>query len=105
MTKGPVLRHLFDFWEPLKADLRGRAIFVFLDYDGTLTPIVATPEKAVLSPENKILLQRLAASARCRVAIVSGRALKDIQERVGLKNVIYVGNHGFEIAGPEIDFK
>jgi trehalose-phosphatase len=38
------------------------------------------------------------------VGIISGRSLSDIKERVHLDNIIYAGNHGFEIEGPGIKF-
>ena len=36
--------------------------------------------------------------------IVSGRALNDIRERVGIANLIYAGNHGLEICGEGLHF-
>jgi trehalose-phosphatase len=45
------------------------------------------------------MLARLAASPRARVAILSGRALPDLQKRVGLVGVVYGGCHGLELAG------
>lgn len=38
------------------------------------------------------------------MAVISGRALKDIKRQIGLKGIIYAGNHGLEIAGPGIKF-
>jgi alpha,alpha-trehalase len=78
-----------------------RKTALFLDYDGTLTPIVERPEQADLSPEMRAILKELA--GRCTVAIVSGRGLKDVQERVALDNLYYAGSHGFEIDGPGQD--
>lgn len=78
--------------------LAGRRIAVFLDYDGTLTPIVERPELAVLSESMRGKLSDLA--ERCPVAIVSGRDLVDVRGLVGLNNLIYAGSHGFDIAGP-----
>jgi len=75
-----------------------RALVVFLDYDGTLTPIVSQPEDAILAPEMRTAVENLA--TRCPVAIVSGRDLKDVQARVGVAGLYYAGSHGFEIAGP-----
>lgn len=72
---------------------------VFLDYDGTLTPIVQRPQDAVLDAPMRAAVQRLA--ARCPVAIVSGRDLADVQDRVGLPGLIYAGSHGFDISGPQ----
>ncbi len=76
----------------------GRTPVVFLDYDGTLTPIVEHPEDAVLSPSMRQVVQRLA--EKCAVAIISGRDLDDVRLRVGLENIFYAGSHGFDIAGP-----
>jgi trehalose-phosphatase len=50
-------------------------------------------------------LKRLADDPRFKLAFISGRAIEDIKNRVGLKNVVYSGNHGLEIEGPKIDFK
>jgi len=71
---------------------------LFLDYDGTLTPIVSRPEMAVLDPAMRERLRRLA--ALCPVAIVSGRDLVDLRGRVGLDGLIYAGSHGFDIEAP-----
>jgi alpha,alpha-trehalose-phosphate synthase [UDP-forming]/trehalose-phosphatase len=70
-------------------------IFLFLDYDGTLTPIVERPEKAVLSSYTRELLMRL--NEKIPVAIISGRALNDILKRINIKTIIIAGNHGAEI--------
>ncbi len=75
----------------------GRPV-VFLDYDGTLTPLVSRPELATLAPDVRQTLATLA--ARCPVAIVSGRDRADIQTLVQLESVYYAGSHGFDIAGP-----
>lgn len=72
---------------------------IFLDYDGTLTPIVARPEQADLDPRTRHTVQLLA--QRYPVAIISGRELSDVKARVGLPQLFYAGNHGFQIAGPE----
>jgi trehalose 6-phosphate phosphatase len=75
-----------------------RRLTVFLDYDGTLTPIVARPDDAHLAPHTRDLLRRLA--RRCTVAVISGRDLADVRGRVGLADIVYAGSHGFDIAGP-----
>jgi trehalose-phosphatase len=76
----------------------GRRLALFLDYDGTLTPIVERPEDAVLEDDTRAVLRRLA--GKHAVAIVSGRDLEDVRARVGLDEIEYAGCHGFEIAGP-----
>jgi alpha,alpha-trehalose-phosphate synthase [UDP-forming]/trehalose-phosphatase len=70
-------------------------IFLFLDYDGTITPIVDSPDKAILSEHMRNLLVRL--QKKIPVAIVSGRSLSDIKKRVNIENIFYAGNHGAEI--------
>jgi trehalose-phosphatase len=71
---------------------------IFLDYDGTLTPIVSHPEKALLSDPMRQALQALVLQAP--VAILSGRDLDDVRQRVNIGAIIYAGSHGFDIAGP-----
>ncbi|MFH1541981.1 MAG: trehalose-phosphatase [bacterium] len=76
---------------------------IFLDYDGTLTPIVKKPQLARLTKTQQKILKRLADSKEVLLAIISGRELKNVKKLVGLKNIYYAGNHGFEIKGPGID--
>lgn len=73
-------------------------IFISLDYDGTLTPIVERPDLAVLPSTMRSTLNRLA--DRYSVAIISGRDVKDIKDFISLDNIIYAGSHGFDIASP-----
>src|SRR5207237_9966437 len=75
-----------------------RSLAVFLDYDGTLTPIVSQPEQAVLMDSTRAILRTLA--AKMPVAILSGRELKDVRKRVAIDGIVYAGSHGFDIAGP-----
>jgi trehalose 6-phosphate phosphatase len=72
-------------------------IALFLDFDGTISSIVPVPSGATLDPEIRQMLTSLGARPDFHVAIVSGRALADVRDRVGLGHVIYVGNHGLEI--------
>ena len=76
---------------------RGDRLAVFLDYDGTLTPIVSHPEDAWLSDSMRQTLRSLA--ARVPVAILSGRDLDDVRGRVHVDGIVYAGSHGFDIAG------
>jgi alpha,alpha-trehalase len=81
--------------------LAGRTMAVFLDYDGTLTPIVRRPEDAELSRNMRQVIHKLAAN--CPVAIVSGRDMPDVRLRVGIDELFYAGSHGFDIVGPGIN--
>lgn len=78
--------------------LKGREPVIFLDYDGTLTPIVRHPEDALISEEMKVMLKECA--SRYNVAVVSGRDMDDLKNMVGLEHLIYAGSHGFRISGP-----
>jgi trehalose-phosphatase len=84
--------------EEIRALARKKRLVVFLDYDGTLTPIVAHPEDAVLSEATRASMRKLAAG--CAVAVVSGRDLRSVRALVGIGGIFYAGSHGFEIAGP-----
>ena len=107
MTQQPIktadstASHLPSALEPggnLMRQLEMKQPVVFLDYDGTLTPIVARPELAVLDDAVRRTLMMLA--ERCPVAIVSGRDRADVQRLVGIDGIIYAGSHGFDIRGP-----
>ncbi len=89
-----------DRWPELAARLAGRRPVVFLDFDGTLSPIVERPEDAALLPDARRAVERLA--ARMPVVVVSGRGREDVARRVGLAQLTYAGSHGFDIAGPRI---
>jgi trehalose 6-phosphate phosphatase len=94
----PRLPFALDSRDEIMAEARGRRFALFLDYDGTLTPIVETPDRALLSPETRRLIAELALT--WPVAVVSGRDLPDIRRLVGIDSIIYAGSHGFEISGP-----
>jgi trehalose 6-phosphate phosphatase len=85
-------------WPEIAARLAGRRLALFLDYDGTLSPIAARPELATLPPATRAALARLA--ARQPVAVLSGRGRADVAALVGLPEIYYAGSHGFDIAGP-----
>lgn len=75
-------------------------VLVALDFDGTLSDIVPRPEDAGLTEERRQALRELNGRPRFAVAVISGRPLDDLRERVGLDDIAYAGQHGLEIAGP-----
>jgi trehalose-phosphatase len=75
-----------------------RRLAIFLDYDGTLTPIISQPAQALLSDSMRQKLRTLA--AHVPLAILTGRDLEDIRRRVDIGGIVYAGCHGFDIAGP-----
>lgn len=78
--------------------LAGRRPAVFLDYDGTLTPIVDRPEDAVISESMREVVSGLA--KRCTVCVVSGRDRQVVQKLMGIDDLIVAGSHGFDIWSP-----
>lgn len=79
-----------------------------LDFDGTLVPIQENPSSVFLGNEIRSLIDDLSKMESVTVAIVSGRSLDDLIEKVGLGDLVYVGNHGLDIRGPglrKIDVK
>lgn len=85
-------------FDAFAAMLGDRRPAVFLDYDGTLTPIVERPDLAVLDDSVRAVIRRLA--GLCPVAVVSGRDLDDVARHVRIDDLIYAGSHGFDIRGP-----
>lgn len=74
---------------------------VFLDFDGVLAPIVRDPAQAYAPAETRRELERLVERYGL-VGVVSGRAGADVQERVGVDGIVYVGSHGLEL-NPEAE--
>jgi trehalose 6-phosphate phosphatase len=100
----PSLPHAHDRLDSL-IRLRREAgrMLVALDFDGTLAPIVERPEDARLLDGLAEPLRRLVGRGDTVAAIVSGRGLADVRERIGLDAMYYAGNHGFEIDGPGVE--
>lgn len=86
-------------WPEVRRRLAGRRPVVFLDFDGTLSPIVERPADAAILPRVREAVAALA--RRVPVIVVSGRDRRDVAARVGLPDLVYAGSHGFDIAGPE----
>ena len=72
------------------------AVAVLTDIDGTLAPIVPTPDMSEISEELKDSLRRLS-GRYLLVAVISGRKTQDASQLIGLDDIVYFGNHGFEI--------
>ncbi|MFC6731735.1 trehalose-phosphatase [Haladaptatus sp. DYSN1] len=75
----------------------GETLALCLDFDGTLSPIRADPTAATLASENRRLLTAFRDHPATEVAVISGRALADVRDRVGIEGLTYAGNHGLEL--------
>ncbi len=75
--------------------LRARPAALISDIDGTLSPIVSSPDAAVVLPECREALRQLSRLLDL-VAVISGRTVEDARRMVGLDELLYVGNHGQE---------
>ncbi|MCF8085680.1 MAG: trehalose-phosphatase, partial [Desulfohalobiaceae bacterium] len=92
------LPHGLIFFEEIRQRIEDKRVALFLDYDGTLTPIVSRPEDATLSSDMHSILSYL--TEKCVVAVISGRGLADARKLVDVKGLYFAGSHGFEIEGP-----
>jgi trehalose 6-phosphate synthase/phosphatase len=91
-----------DFEEYLGKYVGKEAILaLLLDYDGTLSPLAPHPDLAVIPPETKKVLERLARMPDVFVAIISGRGVNNVMAMVGIEGITYAGNHGLEIIHPD----
>lgn len=81
--------------------LNARRLFLFLDLDGTLVDIAPTPSEVKLSPERRRCLAELVAAPDILIAVVSGRAVEEIQQILQLEGIFYVGLHGLVLLSPE----
>ena len=87
-------------FEEVLVEADNKEVLVFLDYDGTLSPIVTDPNKAYISEETRKAV--LEVSTRFRTSIISGRSVDKVKNFVGLPHLFYAGSHGMDIEGPDV---
>jgi trehalose 6-phosphate phosphatase len=68
----------------------------FIDYDGTLVEIAATPGAVRMDDALPALLASVQRACGGAVAVISGRALADLERRIGLPGLAKAGQHGLE---------
>lgn len=68
----------------------------FLDVDGTLLELAATPDAVRVDPALPLLLHTLQQACNGAVALVSGRKLVDLDLRLGMFALPCAGQHGLE---------
>jgi len=99
------MEHFLRAWPQVAAQrIKDQPLVVLTDYDGTLTPIARTPEQAVLSSGTRSIVQRLSRLPGVWLGVVSGRSLQEIRRLVRVTRMVYVGNHGLELAGHGVSF-
>ncbi|KAK1421390.1 hypothetical protein QVD17_23688 [Tagetes erecta] len=84
--------------EQIVNNAKGKRIALFLDYDGTLSPIVDNPDHAFMSNAMRAAVRNVA--KYIPTAIISGRSREKVRKFVGLKELYYAGSHGMDIMGP-----
>ena len=89
------MTHWQDAFEQIKQLFNYERVGLITDMDGTISPIVPVPSDAKPTEQNRSILQQLHKQLTL-VAVVSGRAVADVRERVDLPELTYVGNHGLE---------
>lgn len=93
--------HIFSVWEQIERRIdRAPGLALFSDFDGTLVRIQRNPANVQLSQRFRNRLSGLQ-KAGVTVGIASGRAIRDVCSRVGLKGIWYVGAHGYFLRDPQ----
>ena len=71
----------------------------FLDVDGTLLHLAATPDAVRLTPDTAAVVRALHRATGGATALVSGRAIADLDAIFGAPPLPAAGQHGFERRG------
>jgi trehalose 6-phosphate phosphatase len=89
--------HLFKHWRPIASRIRkAPCVALFLDFDGTLAPIVPMPSDARIPPETKRALALLIRNPKVSLTLISGRRRADLMQRAVTNGVHYLGLYGWE---------
>lgn len=80
----------------IKEYLSNKPLLLLLDFDGTLSPIAVTPQAATIPPKTLAALLQLEKNPQVHLAIISGRALSDLRQKIPSAKITLAGNHGLE---------
>src|SRR5688500_14287749 len=87
----------------LLAQIAWSRVLLGFDFDGTLAPIVADPDHAVVRASTRILLKKISKLYPC--VVISGRSMADVEARLSGTGVAEViGNHGIEPSASSATF-
>ncbi|KAI4315284.1 hypothetical protein L6164_028113 [Bauhinia variegata] len=90
-----------DCFDKIIEHAKNKKIAMFLDYDGTLSPIVDDPDCAFMSEAMRATVRSVA--KYFPTAIISGRSRDKVYDLVKLTELYYAGSHGMDIIGPDSD--
>ena len=76
--------------------IRRNGCVLMLDFDGTLAPLTPEPGRARMRAGTRRALEVVA--RRYPVAVITGRALSDVQARMPIRGISFAGNHGLELS-------
>lgn len=85
-------------WAEVEKAMSSKHVAIFLDYDGTLSPIVGDPALAIISAEMTEVVKKV--SQKYRTGIVTGRARETIHSFLRLPTLYYAASHGFDVRAP-----
>ncbi|XP_070033786.1 probable trehalose-phosphate phosphatase F isoform X2 [Nicotiana tomentosiformis] len=85
-------------FQQIVSHAKNKQIVIFLDYDGTLSPIVDDPDRAFISADMRSAVRDVA--KYFPTAIISGRSRDKVYQLVGLTELYYAGSHGMDIMLP-----
>lgn len=90
------MQYFWDHTDVIKSKIKkSNQLALFLDFDGTLSPLAAHPDSAKLPEYTKQLLVELR-NKGLYLHIISGRTLDDVKSHLDLSGISYSGNHGME---------
>ncbi len=89
------LKYLFDHLYELRKFKNDTKTAIITDIDGTISEIVPTPMEAVVKPEIKDIIEKIANKFEF-TGVMTGRSIKNAMDMMESKKLIYIGNHGLE---------
>jgi trehalose 6-phosphate phosphatase len=79
----------------------GLSVWLFLDYDGTLSDFAPNPDVVEPKPVIVELIKRLSLHPQLRVSVISGRRLDHVKKLVPISGILLAGSYGIEICTQE----
>jgi len=93
----PAISNVQSAIKSIKKNLQDKQLVLFLDYDGTLAEINPQPDNTYMTKDMKRVLTDISGLEEVLVVPISGRKTEDVRDRIGIKDIVYSGNHGLEM--------